>query len=113
MSQNQGPFGRNPLARVVVNRIRFVISAGWKPGKRHLKKFIASPFDGSRSFAMRIAMIAPLMERVPPLRYGGTERIVSYLTEDLVRQGQDVTLFASGDSLTAANWCHVPARLCG
>jgi glycosyltransferase involved in cell wall biosynthesis len=51
---------------------------------------------------MRIAMIAPLMERVPPRRYGGTERIVSYLTEELVRQGQDVTLFASGDSLTAA-----------
>ncbi len=52
---------------------------------------------------MRIAQIAPLMESVPPRLYGGTERIVSWLTEELVRQGHDVTLFASGDSMTAAN----------
>jgi len=51
---------------------------------------------------MKIAQIAPLFERVPPLLYGGTERIVSYLTEELVRRGHDVTLFASGDSLTSA-----------
>jgi glycosyltransferase involved in cell wall biosynthesis len=51
---------------------------------------------------MRIAQIAPLVESVPPRLYGGTERIVSYLTEELVRQGHDVTLFASGDSLTSA-----------
>ncbi len=51
---------------------------------------------------MRIAQIAPLNERVPPKLYGGTERIVSYLTEELVRQGHDVTLFASGDSVTKA-----------
>jgi glycosyltransferase involved in cell wall biosynthesis len=51
---------------------------------------------------MRIAQIAPLIESVPPKLYGGTERIVSYLTEELVRQGHDVTLFASGDSLTSA-----------
>ena len=51
---------------------------------------------------MRIAQIAPLYERVPPKLYGGTERIVSYLTEELVRQGHDVTLFASGDSKTSA-----------
>lgn len=51
---------------------------------------------------MRIAQIAPLYESVPPKLYGGTERIVSYLTEELVRQGHDVTLFASGDSLTSA-----------
>ena len=51
---------------------------------------------------MRIAQIAPLAESVPPRFYGGTERIVSYLTEELVRQGHDVTLFASSDSLTAA-----------
>jgi hypothetical protein len=44
---------------------------------------------------MRIAQIAPLFERVPPRLYGGSERIVSYLTEELVRQGHDVTLFAS------------------
>jgi len=51
---------------------------------------------------MRIAQVAPLYERTPPLLYGGTERVVSYLTEELVRQGHDVTLFASGDSLTSA-----------
>lgn len=51
---------------------------------------------------MRIAQVAPLHERVPPRWYGGTERIVSYLTEELVRQGHAVTLFASGDSLTSA-----------
>ncbi|MGH7381303.1 MAG: glycosyltransferase family 4 protein [Candidatus Methylomirabilales bacterium] len=51
---------------------------------------------------MRIAQIAPLYESVPPKYYGGTERVVSYLTEELVRQGHDVTLFASGDSGTRA-----------
>jgi len=57
----------------------------------------------AESARMRIAQIAPLMESVPPRLYGGTERIVSWLTEELVRQGHDVTLFASGDSMTAAN----------
>ena len=51
---------------------------------------------------MKIAQIAPLIESVPPRFYGGTERIVSYLTEELVRLGHDVTLFASGDSVTSA-----------
>jgi glycosyltransferase involved in cell wall biosynthesis len=51
---------------------------------------------------MRIAQIAPLAEAVPPRRYGGTERVVSYLTEELVNQGHEVTLFASGDSRTSA-----------
>jgi glycosyltransferase involved in cell wall biosynthesis len=51
---------------------------------------------------MRIAQVAPLWEEVPPRKYGGTERIVSYLTEELVRLGHDVVLFASGDSTTAA-----------
>src|SRR3984893_11777312 len=51
---------------------------------------------------MRIAQIAPPMESVPPRLYGGTERIVSYLTEGLVELGHDVTLFASGDSVTSA-----------
>lgn len=51
---------------------------------------------------MRIAQVAPLFESVPPRLYGGTERVVSYLTEELVRQGHEVTLFASGDSETAA-----------
>ena len=51
---------------------------------------------------MRILQVAPLIERVPPVAYGGTERVVSYLTEELVTQGHQVTLFASGDSLTSA-----------
>lgn len=51
---------------------------------------------------MRIAQIAPLIESVPPKLYGGTERVVYYLTEELVRRGHDVTLFASGDSVTSA-----------
>lgn len=51
---------------------------------------------------MRIAQIAPLWERVPPFRYGGVELIVSLLTDELVRRGHQVTLFASGDSITEA-----------
>lgn len=51
---------------------------------------------------MRIAQIAPLTESIPPKLYGGTERVVSWLTEELVAQGHDVTLFASGDSETSA-----------
>jgi glycosyltransferase involved in cell wall biosynthesis len=51
---------------------------------------------------MRIAQVAPLYESVPPKLYGGTERVVSYLTEELVQRGHDVTLFASGDSETSA-----------
>jgi glycosyltransferase involved in cell wall biosynthesis len=51
---------------------------------------------------MRIAQVAPLYESVPPQGYGGTERVVSYLTEELVRRGHEVTLFASADSVTEA-----------
>lgn len=51
---------------------------------------------------MRIALISPLWERVPPERYGGVELVVKLLTDELVRRGHEVTLFASGDSLTAA-----------
>ncbi|KMS55976.1 glycosyl transferase [Novosphingobium barchaimii LL02] len=63
---------------------------------------------------MKIAQIAPLAESVPPKLYGGTERIVSYLTEELVREGHDVTLFASGDSRTSARLvpaCETALRL--
>jgi glycosyltransferase involved in cell wall biosynthesis len=63
---------------------------------------------------MRIAQIAPLYERVPPKLYGGTERVVSYLTEELVHQGHEVTLFASGDSKTSASLvgcCDMALRL--
>ncbi len=59
---------------------------------------------------MRIAQVAPLYEPVPPKLYGGTERIVSFLTEGLVSRGHDVTLFASADSETAARL--VPVRDC-
>ena len=51
---------------------------------------------------MRIAQISPLFEAVPPKLYGGTERVVYSLTEELVAMGHDVTLFASGDSITSA-----------
>lgn len=63
---------------------------------------------------MKIAQIAPLAESCPPRLYGGTERIVSYLTDELVRQGHDVTLFASGDSKTQAELvpcCDMALRL--
>jgi glycosyltransferase involved in cell wall biosynthesis len=59
---------------------------------------------------MKIAQVAPLIESVPPRLYGGTERIVSYLTEELVRLGHDVTLFASGDSITSAELVPCCAR---
>jgi glycosyltransferase involved in cell wall biosynthesis len=59
---------------------------------------------------MRIAQIAPIVERVPPKRYGGTERVVSALTEELVKRGHDVTLFASGDSQTSATLMSVYPR---
>jgi len=59
---------------------------------------------------MRIAQVAPLVESVPPKLYGGTERVVSWLTEDLVRRGHDVTLFASGDSHTNAELDDVVPR---
>jgi glycosyltransferase involved in cell wall biosynthesis len=60
--------------------------------------------------SMKIAQIAPLIESVPPRRYGGTERVVSYLTEELVAQGHEVSLFASGDSVTAAELVPCCAR---
>ncbi len=65
---------------------------------------------------MKIAQVAPLYESVPPKLYGGTERVVSYLTEELVRQGHEVVLFASGDSRTSAELraiCSSALRLAG
>lgn len=59
---------------------------------------------------MKIAQIAPIIERVPPKRYGGTERVVSALTEELVRRGHEVALFASGDSITKAKLSSVYPR---
>jgi glycosyltransferase involved in cell wall biosynthesis len=60
--------------------------------------------------AMRIAQVAPLYEAVPPKLYGGTERVVSLLTDELVRRGHDVTLFASGDSVTSARLTAATSR---
>ena len=60
---------------------------------------------------MKIAQIAPLIESVPPRLYGGTERIVSYLTEELVGLGHDVTLFASGNSITSAEGVGFPVAV--
>ena len=73
--------------------LRFLGGGGPGTGGSHLR-----PGQG-----MKIAQIAPLMESVPPRLYGGTERVVSHLTEELVKLGHDVSLFASGDSTTSAN----------
>src|ERR1700676_5735503 len=65
---------------------------------------------------LRIAQIAPLYERIPPKLYGGTERVVSYITKELVRRGHDVTLFAAGDAQTSAKLhpaCPQALRLAG
>ena len=70
--------------------------------RKSLVPFVAE-VKVKESTIMKIAQIAPLIESVPPRLYGGTERIVSYLTEELVQMGHEVTLFASGDSLTSAN----------
>src|SRR5579883_1807409 len=67
----------------------------------HLHRNLRPKKSGSPNY-MRIAQIAPLTESVPPRLYGGTERVVSFLTEQLVVMGHEVTLFASGDSQTSA-----------
>jgi glycosyltransferase involved in cell wall biosynthesis len=69
-----------------------------------------SASDRSSSQRLRIAQVAPLHESVPPQLYGGTERVVSYLTEELVQLGHEVTLFASGDSRTTAKLVPVSRR---
>jgi glycosyltransferase involved in cell wall biosynthesis len=68
---------------------------------------VAARHDGG---AVRIAQIAPIIERVPPTKYGGTERVVSALTEELVRRGHEVTLFATGDSITSATLASIYPR---
>ncbi len=72
-------------------------------------KSMAPPLHTFR-WSMRIAQVAPLYEAVPPKLYGGTERVVSLLTEELVRRGHEVTLFASGDSVTSARLAAVTER---
>ena len=77
--------------------------AAWKNEERSDHWFRAMKRDSERmTERLRIAQVAPLYERVPPSLYGGTERVVAYLTDELVRRGHDVTLFASGDSKTTA-----------
>jgi glycosyltransferase involved in cell wall biosynthesis len=68
----------------------------------NVPKMIFSTRPPFEDFVMRIAQIAPLCESCPPQMYGGTERVVSWLTEELVKMGHEVTLYASGDSLTSA-----------
>src|SRR3954470_21226425 len=84
-SSRCSPFTRSGIMREASNR---------RAGHANCKS--------SSGTLMKIAQIAPLAESVPPKLYGGTERVVSYLTEELVRLGHDVTLFASGDSETTA-----------
>jgi glycosyltransferase involved in cell wall biosynthesis len=72
-----------------------------------LSKSVRPVLSGDR---VKIAQIAPLWEAVPPEHYGGTERVVSYLTEELVRRGHDVTLFASEDSRTRAKLIPIVKR---
>ena len=61
---------------------------------------------------MRIAQVAPLTEAIPPKLYGGTERVVYWLTEELVALGNDVTLFASGTLLHRLDWRRSGQKLC-
>jgi glycosyltransferase involved in cell wall biosynthesis len=75
--------------------------------KRNVLSGCSALSDGK---TMRIAQIAPLAESVPPKLYGGTERVVSWLTEELVSLGHDVTLFATGDSVTSAELVPVSPR---
>jgi glycosyltransferase involved in cell wall biosynthesis len=74
-------------------------------GKAVLADLEANPDTSTER--LRIAQVAPLYESVPPQLYGGTERVVSWLTEELVGLGHDVTLFASGDSRTSAHLVRV------
>src|ERR1700756_3356061 len=71
-------------------------------GETELVRNARVAFRSKIKIVMKIAQIAPLIESVPPPLYGGTERIVSWLTEELVALGHEVTLFASGDSVTDA-----------
>ena len=73
-----------------------------------LRRVVVAPLNVGKT--VRIAQIAPLAESVPPKLYGGTERVVSWLTEELVSLGHDVTLFATGDSVTSAKIVSVAPR---
>jgi glycosyltransferase involved in cell wall biosynthesis len=91
----------------LTDKLSFLLRAA--PGFRFPKNSCARTIRRKKHCArhrresMKIAQVSPLFERVPPKTYGGTERVISYLTEELVRQGHEVTLFASGDSITSAH----------
>ncbi|HEY2736023.1 MAG TPA: glycosyltransferase, partial [Polyangiales bacterium] len=90
-----------------------VIAKAQTRNQHRLRLVVTSSADsppGPAGGRMKIAQIAPLVESVPPTLYGGTERVVSWLTEELVTQGHDVTLFASGDSRTSARLVPVVER---
>src|SRR4051812_6832126 len=94
-----------PINAIHVSAPKFVrqLDLGTIPGSSLRIHTRQAPLKGATAGEfMRIAQVAPLSESVPPKLYGGTERVVSYLTEELVSQGHDVTLFASGDSVTRA-----------
>ena len=116
--------GRRGRAASGRERDAEVASEGWQsatglsPSSQLLVRGRPTRVPGGRAAArkqdppMRIAMVAPLIESVPPPQYGGTERVVSVLAEELVRRGHDVTLFASGDSHTRAHlWSCCPRGL--
>src|SRR6185436_9666745 len=81
---------------------RLVLTAHFAPRGLAGSSYVSSRPIVPKEPGLRIAQVAPLYESVPPKLYGGTERVVSYLTEELVRLGHEVTLFASGDSQTQA-----------
>src|ERR1700686_967935 len=75
---------------------------GYSSARGKLRLAVLMGVFAQHEAPVKIAQVSPLYESVPPKMYGGTERVVSFLTEELVAQGQDVTLFASGDSQTSA-----------
>jgi glycosyltransferase involved in cell wall biosynthesis len=97
----------------VLHRSRYLsaLTRHWngRAGMSGLALALQPKQDGLLS-SMRIAQVSPLAESVPPRGYGGTERVVAYLTEELVRLGHDVTLFASGDSHTSARLVPIVPR---
>jgi glycosyltransferase involved in cell wall biosynthesis len=96
-------FGVRLAAKAEIAR-NAAASAPKKPDPGCVIRELFAEFRRPEAFTnMRIAQIAPLTESVPPRFYGGTERVVSFLTEELVSMGHDVTLFASGDSQTSAD----------
>ena len=105
----QGPSLRRPASISLGSpRSRRDVSRG--TGRAASRPVPRSIHSSDADSPMRIAQVAPLYERLPPALYGGTERVVSYLTEELVRRDHHVTLFASGDSVTGARLAAATAK---